>query len=72
MNDDFYVIQELSIGHLIRRQTEITKLLESTDPKTHPSYVDLMRESTSIMKQILDFQQSQNDMLKSSIGKENE
>lgn len=59
---DYDLIRELTIGHLVRRQEEITKLLDDVDPMG-PDIIPLMEELTGLMEQIMNFQHLQHDQL---------
>lgn len=58
-NNDLYILQELVIGHLGRRYTEIGDLLEKTDPMS-PEFLKLLEEQTDNMKKQLEFQRQYN------------
>jgi hypothetical protein len=65
-DDDFLIIRELTVGDIIRRQNEITNLLEFIDPMSN-DFLDLMNESSLLMKRMMDFQVSYNEKFNDSI-----
>lgn len=66
---EFEVFRELSIGHLIRRQEEISQLLKKSNDI---SFFDLMTESSKINLEIINFYKNYNTILEKEISKNND
>jgi hypothetical protein len=67
MKEEFELIRELSIGHLIKRQAEISQILKQIDNKSPVHYFDLVMESSRINLEIINFYKDYNTNLSKDI-----
>ena len=73
MKEEFELIRELSIGHLIKRQAELSQILKNIDNKNPVHYFDLAMESSRINLEIINFYKDYNTNLhKDHCGKDND